>query len=531
MAVRTERHDAPVIIVGAGPAGSTLALQLARYGLPSIVLERSLAPSRHPKMDFLNARSMELLRCLGLNDEIRALGVPPDREFTFQWRRTLDEVPLSRWHYPSVDGMRARLAAANDGSQPREPYQRVLGSRLEALGRSRCHANELVDLREGWRFTGFTQHDGGVTAEVVHDESSRRAQLTGQYLVGCDGAGSAVRATAGIGMDDLGPRAQHCDVYFRSTDPALGKHGEFFLAIFSRGLTLISRDGEQTWTGTFPLTEAGPVADPLAVILERAGADLRIDEVLEVAFWEGRLTVASAYRSGRVFLAGDAGHQFFPTGGHGANTGIADAFDLGWKLAAVQNGWAGDRLLDSYEAERLPVARFNREMCFNLLEVWRRFPALAAAGASPAQLSGFLEHERYQINNIGIHFGYRFGESPVVWPEPGAEAPWDWQRIVPTTVPGARLPSVRADDGTELFDLLGDGLTLVDTSGQGTGKPLLDEAVKVGVPLGYLAVDDDTVRRVLERPLLIVRPDQHVAWRGDAVPEDGARVLRRIFGH
>jgi 2-polyprenyl-6-methoxyphenol hydroxylase-like FAD-dependent oxidoreductase len=481
-------------------------------------------------MDFVNGRSMELLHRLGLAEQIRALGVPADHPFTFLWLDGFDRPPLSRWTYPSVQQLRYRMAEVNDGSQPAQPYQRVLGSRLEELGRSRLQGSKLVDFRPGWTLESLTQDGFGVQAGVV-DPAGRRQLLRARYLVGCDGANSAVRLAAGIGVEEPFPGVWHCDVYFRSSDPALHRHGRFFLANAAAGLTLVARDGERTWTGTFPCPGNRPFeGDPVAEVRRRLGLEFQVEEVIHVAHWQGRLGVADRYRAGRVFLAGDAAHQFFPTGGHGANTGIGDAADLGWKLAAVIGGWGGPGLLASYQVERRRVALFNREMCANLLEVWRRFPALAAHGASRGQLSAFLDRERYQVDNLGIHFGHRYTTSPVVWPEDGAEPPWEWQRIVPTTWPGARLPSVRLADGRELYDLLGPELTLIDTSGANAGKALAGVAERLGVPVQHLPVDDDHVAGVLERPLVLVRPDQHVAWRGTDSPADGAAVLDRVRG-
>ncbi|MCC8244965.1 FAD-dependent monooxygenase [Saccharothrix luteola] len=535
--VTTHKSPAPaevdVLVVGAGPVGATLALELARHGVSSLVVERAEHVSRHPKMDFVNGRSMELLRRLGLVDAIRELGVPSDHPFTFLWTRDFADDPLTGWTYPSVDELRLRMAAANDGTQPREPYQRVLGSLLERLGREHCRANDLVRLREGWTVVSLTQDGDGVTVSLRHTATGERDQVRTRWLAACDGANSTVREQCGIAMDDVGQRALHCDVYFSSTDPVLAKHGRFFLANATRGLTLVSRDGTSTWTGTFPLPGDEPFrGDPVEVVRERLGVDLQVDEVLAVAHWEGRLAVARTYRKGAVFLVGDAAHQFYPTGGHGANTGLGDAVDLGWKLAAVVNGWGGPRLLDSYEAERRGVALFNREMCANLLEVWRRFPTLAAHGASAAEIVGFLDRERHQIDNAGIHFGHRYRHSPVVRHEEGAEPPWDWRSIVPTTWPGGRAPSVRLEDGTEVFDLLGPEMTLVDTSGRGAGRPLVDAAERLGVPLTSVSVPDRHVAEVWERDLVLVRPDHHVAWRGNAseLPADCTALLDLVRG-
>jgi 2-polyprenyl-6-methoxyphenol hydroxylase-like FAD-dependent oxidoreductase len=518
-----------VLIAGAGPVGCTLALELARYGTPSRILERHHAPTRHPKMDFVNARSMELLRRLGVTDEIRARGVAPEHAFTFHWSRAVGRTPITTWRYPSVADGRAEDDRHNDGSRPGEQYQRITGARLEEILRRRVADHPLIELHDGLSLTGFREEADGVVAYAT-DSAGTGHELRGSYLVGCDGAGSTVRTTAGIGVDEIGPSAGHCDVYFTSTDPLLRRHGRFFLSVFTGGVTLVSRDEQDTWTAAFPLQPGvRQAADPVAELRARLGADLRL-EVLDVAYWQGRLAVAETYRRGRVFLAGDAAHQFFPTGGHGANTGLADAVDLGWKLAARLSGWAGEELLHSYDAERRPVALFNREMCFNLLEVWRRFPVLAGLGATDEQLAGFLEQDAYQIENIGIHCGYRYTTSPVVCHEDGAAPPWHWRRIVPTTWPGGRVPSVRLSDGTPVHDLLGAGFTLVDLSGAKAGAPLAERAARRGVPINYLVIDDETVRRTWERDLVLVRPDQHVAWRGDRLPEDRDAILDTVCG-
>ncbi|GAB2483168.1 FAD-dependent oxidoreductase [Promicromonospora xylanilytica] len=510
-AVTTE-SSAPVLVVGAGPVGATLALELARHGVACLVAERSVAPSRHPKMDFVNARSMELFARLGVADDIRARGVPPQHGFVFHWSRTFAEPPVATWSYPSVEAVGDSIARDNDGAVPAEPYQRLAGSILEDVLREHARAHPLIDLREGWT---VAELDPDTPGALLLGPDGERHRVSATYVVGCDGAGSDVRRQLGIGMTDDGPTADHCDIYFTSSDPVLRRHGRYFLSIVGTGVTLVSRDEDVTWTAALPLLGDERVrTDPVGALKARLGVDFVIDEVLDVTQWQGRLAVADEYRRGRVFLAGDAAHQFFPTGGHGANTGIGDAVDLGWKLAACLNGWGGPVLLDSYEAERRPVALFNREMCHNLLEVWRRFPVLAAQGASRAHLAGFLAQDAYQIDNIGIHCGYRYETSPVISHEDGEAPPWHWRSIVPTTWPGGRAPSLRLADGTALYGLLGTGLTLVDLTDDRSGAALVERAVARGVPMTHLAVDDDAVRRVWESDLVLVRPDQHVAWRG-----------------
>lgn len=528
---RLDDVNTDVLVVGAGPVGGVLALELARHGIASTLVDASPTPSRHPKMDYLNGRSMELLRQLGLSDEIRRRGVPPEHPFNFIWSRDFDEPPIAVWRYHSVTELQQAIAERNDGTMPAEAHQRLQGSWLEGLLRERLRAHPLVDFREGIAFADLDLGDEKVTAHLVDTDDDASHQVTARYVVGCDGANSAVRERAGIGVDRLAPPTRHRDVYFRSTDPVLRRHGRAFLTVAAGGLTLVSRDERDTWTGTVHLPDDDiAAADPLELMQRNLGVDFRIDEVLDITEWQGALTVAEAYRAGRVLLAGDAAHQFYPTGGHGANTGIADAVDLGWKLAAVRRGWGGARLLDSYESERRPVALFNREMCANLLEVWLRFPRLVAGGASREQLAGFLAHETYQLDNLGIHFGYRYEDSPIVCHEDGPAPPWEWNRITPTTWPGGRPPAVRLADGRPLFDTLGTAFTLVDTTAAGDGKALADHANRVGVPITHLPTGDPAVAACWEQPLVLVRPDQHVAWRGAAPPSDWDAVLARMTG-
>lgn len=525
--------SAPVLVVGAGPVGAVLALELARHGVASMLVDRSLTASAYPKMDYLNGRSMELLRRVGVSEEIRRRGVSPEHPFTFIWSRDFAEPPIATWHYSSVQELSDRIGSVNDGTMPAEAHQRLQGSLLEDVLRRRVDAEPLVEFCPGWTLRGLKQNEHEVLAALVHGASGHEHQVAAGFLVGCDGGGSTVRAQLDIGVGRLGPPTRHRDVYFRSADPVLRRHGRAFLTVAAGGLTLVSRDEEDTWTGTVHLADdAARGTDPVELMRRNLGADFRVDEVISIVEWEGSLGVADAYRCGRAFLAGDAAHQFYPTGGHGANTGIGDAVDLGWKLAACLQGWGADALLDTYQAERRPVAQFNREMCANLLEVWLRFPRLVAGGASRQQIAGFLEHETYQLDNLGIHFGYRYDTSPVVCgdDDEGEPPPWEWGRITPSTWPGGRAPAVRLADGTAVFDLLGTGFTLVDLSGAAVGVEALDAAQRCGIPLTHLPLADTTLRRVWERDLVLVRPDQHVAWRGHTPPSSWDQVLSRVSG-
>jgi 2-polyprenyl-6-methoxyphenol hydroxylase-like FAD-dependent oxidoreductase len=526
----TSTHT-PVLIVGAGPVGAVLALELARHDIHCLLIDRAAMASRHPKMDYLNGRSMELLRRLGLTEEIRSRGISPGHAFNFIWSRDFDEPPVAIWNYASVAELRERIATVNDGSVPVEPHQRLQGSLLEELLRQRVRACPTVDFREGWVFEELVQDQDGAWVRLTESATGTGHRVRARFVVACDGANSTVRDQLGVRVDELVPPTRHRDVYFRSTDPVLRRHGRAFLTIAAGGLTLVSRDEESTWTGTVHLPdEATRAQDPLRLMYHNLGVEFRVDEVLNITEWEGRLGVSEQYRVGSVFLAGDAAHRFYPIGGHGANTGIGDAIDLGWKLAASLRGWGGPVLLDSYAAERRPVALFNREACANLLEVWLRFPRLVANGASREQLAGFLRMETYQVDNLGVHFGYRYENSAVIC---GADAPaptWEWGKISSDIWPGGRAPAVRLADGDQLFDRFGPGFTVVDFSGTGTGRLMASELAGRGVPTAYLPLSDHQASRIWRYPLVLIRPDQHVAWRGTGLPPDMDAVLDKVTG-
>jgi 2-polyprenyl-6-methoxyphenol hydroxylase-like FAD-dependent oxidoreductase len=521
----------PVLVVGAGPVGAVLALELAHHNVASMVVERSAGPTPHPKMDFLNGRSMELLRRLGLADAIRERGIDPAHSTDFLWTLGLGSPPVLVWHQPSVNQTRQLYATVNDGTAPVEPYQRVKGSLLEELVRDAARVHPLIDLREGFTFTDLRWGHDGVNATVLDAVTGARHAVEAQFLAACDGARSTVRRCLDITMDQVGSPTQHCSVYFSSRDPALRMHGRAFVTYGRGGLTLVSRDEADAWTASVPVPPDEPLlTDPMSLIRERLGVDFAIDEVRSVAQWEGSLSVATAYRKGPNFLVGDAAHQFYPAGGHGANTGIADAVDLGWKLAAAVGGWGGPGLPDSYEPERRPVALFHRELCASLLEVRRRFGRMADAGLPTELIAGVLEQDVHHIDNLGVHFGYRYTDSPVICHDPDPPPAFHWRHITSTTWPGARAPAVRLADNSQLFDRLGRGFTLVDLSGEGVGEPMVKEAKRRGVPMTHLALDDAATRACWERDLVLVRPDQHVAWRGDDIPGDWEAVLDRVTG-
>jgi hypothetical protein len=304
--------------------------------------------------------------------------------------------------------------------------------------------------------------------------------------------------------------------------------------------TLISQNDLDTWTLHVPIA-AGVNADAIdhkAALFEHLGREIDCEIVVANA-WQPRLVVAKTYGSGRVWLAGDAAHQFVPTGGYGMNTGVGDAVDLGWKLAATLQGWGGPGLLPSYGVERHLVGLRNaaasaRHFAVRIVingEYSRRLHENSPRGARERRALGKKIRELGNRENecLGIEIGYRYTDSPVICHEDGEAPIDDIERYHPCTWPGARVPSLFLKDGSAMFDQFGKGFTLLRFANLDTA-PLERAAASRHVPLDVVDIRDERARRLYERDLVLVRPDQHVAWRGYMAPYDSLPVVDRVRG-
>jgi 2-polyprenyl-6-methoxyphenol hydroxylase-like FAD-dependent oxidoreductase len=519
--------DTQVVIAGGGPVGMTLACVLAHFGVRSILLERNETTTRHPKMDITNSRSMELFARVGLADQLRTVAVAESQPFDVSWITTLTGEELHRFAYPSVAEFRERMRQRNDGTMPSQPPMRVSQVIIEPVLKAAIEAHPLIDVRFGVAFEAFGQDDCGVSVTVSTGETIRA-----DYLIGCDGGGSRVRELLGIGLSGQARVARRFITHFRSNaTQLLQRWGPAWHYQSDRG-TLVAQNDRDTWTllSRFPEGLTFDQVDPAALIEAFVGAPIEHEIVVCNAWWPN-LLVADRFASGRVLLAGDAVHQVIPTGGYGMNTGVGDAFDLGWKLAAVLGGFGGEKLFDSYEHERRPVALANCAGSARHNAVRIRNGALYAAGLGVAEMArqiadrGNLENESF-----GLEMGYSFHASPVVLPSATEVPSADPVAYVPSTQPGGRLPSVFLADGSNLHDQLGPWFTLLCFADCETDS-FAEAAGLLGVPLKIVRVDVTGHAALYQGPAVLVRPDQHIAWRG--LPSDiseAARILVHALG-
>jgi 2-polyprenyl-6-methoxyphenol hydroxylase-like FAD-dependent oxidoreductase len=532
--------DTDVLIVGTGPVGLILSIDLGRRGIRCILIEKNEAPLGYPKMERCNPRTMEIFRRLGLADAVRAAGYPPDWPMDTYLVFDLMRPPLFKMAYPSVAQARVRRDATLDGSMPLEPYQIISQYTLEPLLKSVAERISNVAVKFGHEFISYTENTGGITAQVKKTNGETIA-IPARYLVGCDGGASTVRRQLGFNMEGEPHRLEmrqalfHCPELYDKVSAPRARH---YHRIDGHWTLMIVQDSRQHFTLHAVVDKDEDMAQLFETIV---GTPVKY-EMLHCAKWVQRLLLAEHYQKGRVFIAGDAAHLVIPTGGLGMNTGVGDAIDISWKLAATLRGWAGPKLLASYEAERRPIGAINIKASGGGTAGRMRWRAAyrpnieddtAEGRAVLANLLAIAREEAPKtFRVIGAELGYRYSGSPVICDEPGGPAP-NIEEYVPTSWPGARLPHVWLKPGeTSVHDRIGDGFTLLRLGRNKDDAARLRAAFDaIGAPFSTLDLDSDAVRQVYEVDYLLVRPDLHVAWRGDALPNDPDRVARIVTGH
>ena len=532
--------DSQVLIVGAGPVGLTLAIDLGRRGIRCVLLEQKEAPQFLPKMERCNARTMEIYRRLGIAQKIRDAGFPRDCPMDVFIITSLVEPPLLHLPYPSVAQAQAEIAAHNDGTMPLEPYQLISQYTLEPLLKDIAESIPCVDVRYGCEFISFQQDANSVQARIKNTDGSM-TDLRADYLVGCDGGNSAVRRQLGIKLQgeanllQLRQALYRCDDLFERIPIGKGRH---YHVADGQATFLIVQDS----TRHFTLHSVVETDADMATMFEKTVGMPVNYEMLYVGQWRQNLLLADSYCENRVFLAGDAVHLVIPTGGLGMNSGVGDAIDLSWKLAATLQGWGGPGLLASYEIERRQIGARNVDASRHASRgrrAWRSAYRPNMRDNTPegaetrANLTRIAEVEQRKSNEmIGAELGYVYGGSPVIWPEPGDPPEPDFMKYVPTTWPGARLPHVWLNDGGALHDRIGDGYTLLRLAGtQADMSGLAPAFAAYGAPLTVLEIGDERPRELYGYDLLLVRPDLHVVWRGNRLPADPARLAALATGH
>jgi 2-polyprenyl-6-methoxyphenol hydroxylase-like FAD-dependent oxidoreductase len=531
--------DIPVLIVGGGPVGLALALDLGWRGVPCLLVERGDGEVVDAKMFATGIRTVEFCRRWGIAGEVKDWGFPRDFPFDNVFVTSLTGHEIGRIPMPSI-------AQTQPFASSPEQYAHCPQFVFDPILARAARSYPCVALRYRCTLTGFRQDPDGVTAELHDAGTGAREQIRARHMVACDGFASSVRKALGIEMRGVRFINRSVNVMFRTRDLAAihpkGNAGRFVL-VGPEGpwASLTPADGQRWRLMIHGEEEDEPLnVDAAAEVRRAAGRDFDF-EILSVGHWVRRRMVADRYADGRVFLAGDAVHVMPPNGGLGMNTGIGDAADLGWKLAAVHHGWGGAHLLDSYEAERRPVGiRQCDEAMRNFERYGGRRPVPGIVDETPegdrarAELGRRLSSGNRMAweNPLHTHLGYRYDGSPLCVPdEPVPAEPDDPRDYRQSSHPGGRAPHAWLADGRSMLDLFGRGFTLLRLGADAPQADALAEAAaRRGVPLEIVAVGDPTIESLYERALVLVRPDGHVAWRGDVLPSDSTELINRVRG-
>jgi 2-polyprenyl-6-methoxyphenol hydroxylase-like FAD-dependent oxidoreductase len=545
--------SAPIVIIGGGPVGMVLAMSLGKLGVRSVIVNTESSSRWHPKGNTHNARTMEHYRRLGIAKKLRRVGLPPDHPTDVAYFTALNGWELARHVLPSEQEKMARVGAAGPTDQVPEPLFRANQMYVEAEVFAHIKTVPEIEPRYGWRCTAIAERHDGFTISIEEVSSGRREELDCAYLVGCDGGHSIVRRWLGISYQGETPKDQPygsgatCSTHLRA--PALyrgildkKKRCWQHWIVNPRVRSLLqSLDGKGEFLFNTRIKTIDEPPDPNYIartFLASVGTEVPFEFVAHWPWTAGQALVADRFGRGRVWLAGDAVHLFTPTGGFGMNTGIDDAANLAWKLAAVVQGWGGRRLLETYEMERRPIAFRNTGMAKQFSRELGQAPTDPAmledtpeGAAARAKTGAFFDGFGEEFASIGIQLGARYHGSPIIVSD-GTSPPRDDPIVYrPSACPGGRAPHLFLPGGRSLFDRFGPGFTLLRFAGDEDGRSLAAAAKTRGIPFAMADVEIPEGRQLYEADLALVRPDQHIAWRGNRLPADCDALWVRVTGH
>ena len=543
------KNDYDVVVVGAGPVGLCTGIELARRGVKCLVVDKGDGNNEHPRANVVNPRSMEHFRRWGIDELVIDAGLPRSHRTDVIFTTRLFGTELARFSFPSIDECRTRdpeLIEQYPDINLSPYYKTAVGqNHLEPVLRDYAKSLPNLTLELNREATSLTQDDHGVSVLLISTGGRADETVSAKYMVACDGAKSFVRPALGIQMEGEPTLGQNVGIYIHAPGlierSGLGTGILYWTLAPGASGVFIAIDGKDEWVLQRHLVagEAPENFDAPTAVRQALGGDFPF-KIITVQPWVPRQLVASTYKVGRVLLAGDAAHLLSPTGGFGMNTGIGDAVDVAWKLAAVLQGWGGPKLLDSYEAERRPVAWRN---AVEATDNRRHIDASAIpppqieedsveGAAIRAQWAERLHKQKKHFSASGITMGYRYDPSPIVIGDNTPPPQDDPMKYIPTARPGSRAPHVWLTEKESILDRFGAGFTLLRFGATAPDVNNLAAAAKLrGIPLTIRDISSETAAAEYQAHLVLVRPDGHVAWRSNHPPESAGAVLETVTGH
>lgn len=553
--------ETDVLIAGGGPCGLVLAIELGRRGIRCLLVDAKPSTAFNPQANATQARTMEHFRRLGFAHEIRAMGLPADHPTDIAYFTRYACHELARISLPTAAEAVQKIRTMSGAWSAAELPHRVSQKYVEQVLRRHAEACPCNDIRYGWALQDFEDQGDRVSATVRATDSATESatdsdtglRVNAKFLVGADGARSAVRRQLGIawggetGMQREFMGGKMFAMYLRAPDfLSLLQHPRAWMYVavnHQRRSFMASVDGVSEYAFHAAIrpgedADTWTEADAKRVFAEAVGANVPI-QILSMGAWlAGHALVAESFQRGRVFIAGDAAHLFTPTGGLGYNTAVEDAVNLAWKLASVVQGRATLSLLDSYEAERRPLAQRNTGYARHFADSIGLFSAKpeldddsTMGEAERAKASEYLNrHARLEFNIPGVTFGGRYDSSPIIAHDGAPLPPDEPNHYVPTASPGGRPPHAWLEDGRSLYDTFHTEWTLLALGETEPATAGWTQAARtMGIDLKVVRLPSQPLLELYEAPLVLVRPDQIVAWRG-ASDEEGGQILSGTLG-
>jgi len=541
--------ETDVLIVGAGPVGLTLAMDLAGRGVRVVIAEtRRYAEPPNVKCNHVAARTMERFRRLGVAQKLRDAGLPADYPNDVVFRTSVCGTELARIPIPGRAERYTSKVGPDTWWPTPEPPHRINQIYLEPILLEHTAGLNGVTLLNRTQVTSFVQQEGQVDATALDLDTQQERRIRCRYLVGCDGGSSGVRKAIGAKLEGTPVIQRVQSTYIRAPklrDLIPGKPAWSYYSVNPRRCgTVFAIDGQDTWLVHNHLNPDEPEFDTIDrdwAIRQILGVGAEFAyEVITKEDWVGRRLVADRFRDRNVFIAGDAAHLWVPYAGYGMNAGIADALNLSWLLAARLQGWAEESILDAYEAERQPitmqVSNFAMDHAAKMIKARRAVPAdIEADDAAGAKARREVGEEAYALNVqqfccAGLNFGYFYEGSPIIAGDGEAPPAYTMGDFTASTVPGCRAPHFWLADGRSLYDAFGQGYTLLRFDARVDVGALQAAAQARGMPLAVVDIGGVDVPEAYRHQLVLCRDDQHVAWRGDAVPADAASLVAMLCG-
>jgi 2-polyprenyl-6-methoxyphenol hydroxylase-like FAD-dependent oxidoreductase len=541
--------ESDVLIVGAGPVGLTLAIDLAWRGIGVTVVEtRARAAPPEPKCNHVAARTMEIFRRLGVAEKLRNAGLPADYPHDISYRTAFTGQELTRIPIPCRRD-RFTMKDGPDCNWPTpEPPHRINQIFLEPILFEHAAAQPRIRIINRTSVEDVVVEDTSASLRLRDLETGAVRRLSCRYLIGSDGARSVVRKAIGAELagDAVVQRVQ--STYIRAPDLIDRQHHEraWGTGVINprRGGMVYAIDGRERWL-VHNYLKPGELdfdsvdRDACIRTILGVGADFKYD-IISREDWYGRRLIADKFRDRSAFIAGDAAHIWVPYAGYGMNAGIADAMNLSWLLAAHLNGWAPSAILDAYEAERWPITSQVSRFAMSHAEAEIRRRGAVPDDIEDAGPRGELARREvgrltYDINVqqyacAGLNFGTYYDRSPIIAYDGSEHPAYTMNSYTPSTVPGCRTPHLWREDGSSLYDAMGPDFTLLRLDSAVDVAPLEAAARNRGVPLKVLDIERPTSAIVYGGGLVLSRPDQHVAWRGNALPADPLALIDRVRG-